>query len=86
MPTNEAAAGRTTELLRALGREIAAERTRRNLTQDQLAALTGYEVTKRQVGKIERGEAGQVAETFTLAAALDVKVSDLVRAAERHIA
>jgi transcriptional regulator with XRE-family HTH domain len=86
MPTNEAAEARTAALLKSLGRQIAAERKRRGLTQDDLAGLTGYAVSKRQVGKIERGTAGQVQETFLLAAALDVKVSDLVRAAERFTA
>lgn len=68
------------DMLRALGRAIAAWRKRRDLTREELADLTG--VSFKQVGKIERGERGQLVEAFKVARALDVDFSTLVQAAE----
>lgn len=68
------------DMLRALGRAIAAWRKRRDLTREELADLTG--LSFKQVGKIERGERGQLVEAFKVARALDVDFSTLVQAAE----
>lgn len=64
----------------ALGREIAAQRVRRGLTQGALADAAG--ITRKQMGKIERGERGQLAEVWRVAHALEMDLSRLVRDAE----
>lgn len=65
----------------AIGREIKAARARRGLTQPELADLAG--IGRRQMGKIERGEAGQLAQIVQIASALDVEVSVLMSNAEK---
>lgn len=68
-------------MLRALGLRIAMERKRRGLqSQKALADLAG--ITERQMGKIERGERGQLAEVWKVADALEMNFSDLVEDAE----
>lgn len=69
-------------MLRALGREIAAQRTRAGLTQRELAEAAG--LTPRQMGKVERGERGQVSEAWKIANALGLDFSRLVRDAEQE--
>lgn len=69
-------------MLLALGREIAAQRTRRALSQAELA--TAADITARQMGKIERGERGQLSEVWKIAEALQMDFSRLVRDAEEE--
>lgn len=71
-------------MLQALGREIAAQRVRRGLTQKALGEAAG--ITPRQMGKIERGERGQLAEAWKVADALGIDFSRLVRDAEAEAA
>lgn len=68
------------EMLRSLGRAIAAWRKRRDMSREDLAELTG--LSFKQVGNIERGERGQLAEAWKVAIALDIDFSALVGAAE----
>jgi len=70
----------TEELLVALGREIRAMRIKRGKSRDELAELA--ETTARQVGKIERGERGQLHEVWRIAQALEVSLSWLIAEAE----
>lgn len=70
----------TDELLAALGHEIRALRIKRGLSREDLAALT--ETTARQIGKIERGERGQISEVWRVAMALDTALSWLIAEAE----
>ena len=67
----------------AIGREIAAQRTRRSWTQNDLAEFSG--VSKRQVGKIERGEAGQLDEVLAIANALGISFAKLFADAEAEV-
>lgn len=70
-------------MLLALGREIAGTRIKRGLTQAELGEMAN--VTKRQVGKIERGEApGQTDQVWRIANALGIDFSKLVQAAEEE--
>lgn len=71
-------------MLVALGREIRAERVRRNLSRAELADLAsrGREISEKQVGKIERGERGQLAEVWQIVDALGGTFSTMLRAAE----
>lgn len=69
-------------MLQALGREVALVRKARGLTQAELAERAG--VTSRQMGKIERGEAGQIGEAWVVAQALGVDFSTLVAEAEQQ--
>lgn len=69
--------------LLALGQEIAVARRRHDprMTQADLAATSG--VSKRKVGRIERGESpGQTDDLFAMAEALGIELSRLVHAAE----
>lgn len=70
-------------LLGAVGREIMAERVRRSWSRKDLAVRA--QVSESQVGKIERGERGQIAEMWRIADALDVVFSELVGNAERAV-
>lgn len=69
-------------MLQALGRLVRSWRVRRDLTRSELAALAG--VSEKQVGKIERGERGQIHEAWRIADALEVEFSELVSAAEEE--
>lgn len=72
-------------VLRLLGREIAAERVRRGWTQAELAAAASDDdvsVSRKQVGKIERGERGQLHEVWRLAMTLGMQFSRMVADAE----
>lgn len=70
----------TDELLTSLGREIRAMRIKRGLSRAEVADAAG--IAERQLGKIERGERGQFAEVWQVAAALEVSLSWLVAEAE----
>lgn len=67
----------------AIGREIAAQRVRRAWKQGDLAEFSG--VSKRQVGKIERGEAGQLDEVLAIANALGISFAKLFADAEAEV-
>ena len=67
-------------LLQSLGREVRAWRIKRGLSRADLGAMS--DVTEKQVGKIERGERGQLEEVWRIADALDVSFSAMVREAE----
>jgi transcriptional regulator with XRE-family HTH domain len=69
-------------VLEALGREIKAERTRRGWSREELAERAGLG-SWRQVGKIERGERGQMVEVWRIAEALGVALSEMITNAER---
>lgn len=72
-------------VLRAFGREIAAERVRRGWTQAELAkaaSVVAGKVSTVQIGKIERGERGQLYEVWACAWALGLQFADAIAAAE----
>ncbi len=62
--------------LRRIGRNIRAERTRRDLTQEALAARAGLATT--QVARMERGETDSgISKYLRLAAAIGMAPADL---------
>lgn len=70
--------------LEAMGREITAERTRRSWSRKDLAERSG--VSERQIGKIERGERGQLEEVWSIAVALGIPLSEMTSRAEQAAA
>jgi transcriptional regulator with XRE-family HTH domain len=68
--------------LRTLGLLLKSERVKRGLNRDQLAEKAG--VTKRMVGKVERGETEALMEAWHMAIALGRDFSELVAEAERE--
>lgn len=71
-------------MLAAMGREIRAERTRRAWSRKELAERAGLK--ERQVGKIERGERGQLAEAWRIAEALGLSFGEMATRAEESAA
>lgn len=68
----------------ALGAELRGLRSKRGLTQDQLAAVTG--LSKRTIVRIEGGvRPMSIDQLFKIAQALKVKPSVLVDAAEAEL-
>lgn len=62
--------------LRMIGRNIRAERTRRDLTQEALAVRAGLATT--QVARMERGETDSgISKYLRLAAAIGMRPADL---------
>ena len=68
----------------ALGSELTDVRTRRHWSQQKLGELAGYD--ESYIRQLERGTKSATLRTLAdLAAALSLKVSDLVKAAEKRI-
>ena len=66
------------ELLKQLGRNIKAERTRKGYSQDSFAEFLN--VSRTYIGKIERGEQNMsIAKILVLATALNVHINDLLK-------
>jgi transcriptional regulator with XRE-family HTH domain len=66
----------------AFGRVLRRIRESRSLSQEELAARSGYHRT--YIGQLERGEKSPSLRTlFNIAGALDVKASEIVRRAEQ---
>ncbi|MFJ3826255.1 helix-turn-helix domain-containing protein [Streptomyces nodosus] len=65
------------ELYRAIGDRVRAERIRQNWTQDHLWQAAGLD--RRSVQNVERGRAMTLATLARIARALDVPLADLVR-------
>lgn len=70
--------------LAAMGREIRAERTRRAWSRKELAERAN--LSEKQVGNIERGDRGQLAEAWRIATALGVPFSEIAGRAEQSAA
>ncbi|MEU2612150.1 helix-turn-helix transcriptional regulator [Micromonospora sp. NPDC007271] len=69
------------ELLASFGLAVRRARTEKGISQEQLAALSGLDRT--YVSGLERGKRNPTLATQErLAAALDVRIADLVRTAE----
>lgn len=61
-----------------LGSNIRAERSRKNLSQEQLAELV--DMSSRSIGKIESGQQNISAlNLIAIAKALDVDINDLIK-------
>lgn len=69
-------------VLAELGREVRAERVRRGLSRAQLAEQTG--VSTSQIGKIERGDRGQLHEALRVANALGFSLGEAINRAEER--
>jgi transcriptional regulator with XRE-family HTH domain len=66
----------------AFGRVLRSIRESRSISQEELAARSGYHRT--YIGMLERGEKSPSLRTlFNIAGALEVKPSEIVRRAER---
>ena len=69
---------RERELLRIVGRNLAAERARRGLSQDDVATRMGMQM--QQYSKLERGEHDSGLTKYVAAAwALDITWEELLR-------
>lgn len=64
----------------ALGREMESWRKRRDLTRQDVGALSN--TSEKLVGRYERGEVVKVEVCFAIANALGVPLSEMVRRAE----
>lgn len=70
-------------VLRALGNEIRAWRNSRGLSREQLAEMAGLSAST--IGRTERDGPVSVSDTWRIADALGVGLSDLVRRAEEAV-
>jgi len=74
----------TANLPLALGAELTDRRTNRGWTQQQLADKLGYDIS--YIGQVERGEKSPTFRTMmSLAEVFEIKVSQLVSAAEKRV-
>lgn len=71
-------------VLAELGREVRAERVRRGLSRAQVAERAG--ISAAQVGKIERGDRGQLHEALRVANALGFSLGEAINRAEERAA
>ena len=84
MPSTEAARGHKISAEIAFGRVLRELRRKRDVSQDELGARSGYHRT--YIGQLERGEKSPSLRTlFNLAATLDVLPHKIVRATERLV-
>jgi transcriptional regulator with XRE-family HTH domain len=74
----------TANLPAALGAELTDRRTKAGWSQQALADLLGYDVN--YIGQIERAEKSPTLTTLiSIATAFDIRLSDLMRAAEDRV-
>ena len=83
-PPNDGYASLVSEFARALGRAVEFARRRRGWTQEQLADRAA--LNRGYVGAIERGERNPTADILVkLAVALEMRLSELIAAAEHEL-
>lgn len=63
--------------MQLIGDRVREQRKRKGLSQEQLGAMIGFSQSK--ISKIENGNSDSLSDLRLLAAALDVKLEDLVR-------
>lgn len=71
-------------VLAELGREVRAERVRRGLSRAAVAERAG--ISQAQVGKIERGDRGQLHEALRVARTLGFSLGEAINRAEERAA